>query len=161
VCLSGGNCASFREAVTAREARDSISRTFGTSPVQRDDIDTIDIEAGRAISGGMAVAAQSTVASEQAAALMEKCMRGSDQQAVAACQAAANMGTLMQVQQTASLNERMAEANRLQALELAEKNAEKKRALQQLIERQRMLEAALPSMAPPSMRITAPEGGAR
>lgn len=161
VCLSGGNCTAFREAVTAREARDSISRTFGTSPVQRDDIDTIDIEAGRAISGGMSVAAKSTVASEQAAALMEKCMSGSDQQAVAACQAAANMGTLMQVQQTASLNEQMAEANRLKALELAEKNADKKRALQQVIERQRMLEAAVPSMAPPSMRITPPEGGAK
>lgn len=163
VCIGGGDCGAFREAVTARQARDSISQTFGTAPVRRDDIETVDIEAGRAISGGMSVAATSTVASQQAAALMEKCMSGSGREAVEACQAAANMGTLMQVQQTASLNEQMATANRLQALELANKNAEKKRALQQQLERQRMLEAGLGDMAPPQVRIIGPadSSGAR
>ncbi|MDP1918914.1 MAG: hypothetical protein Q8L14_21875 [Myxococcales bacterium] len=162
VCLGGGGeCASFREAVTARQARDSISQTFGTSPVQRDDLETIDIEAGRAISGSMSVAAKSTLAGEQARALMEKCMGGTGNDAVAACQAAANVGQLMAVEQTASLNEQMAEGNRLKALELADKNADKKRALQQQLERQRILEAGVPEMAPPQMRVTAPAGDKR
>lgn len=161
VCLGGGDCASFREAVTAKQARDSISKTFGTSPVQRDDIETIDVEAGRAISSSMSVAAKSTLAGEQARALMEKCMGGTGNDAVAACQAAANVGQLMAVEQTASLNEQMAEGNRLKALELADKNGDKKRALQQQLERQRMLEAGVPEMAPPQMRVTAPAGGKR
>lgn len=164
VCLGGGDCVAFREAVTAKQARDSISRTFGTSPVQRDDLETVDTEAAKAISGSMAQTAKSTVAGEQARALMEKCLRGTDNQAVAACQAAANLGQLMQVEQTASLNEQIAEGNRLQALELAEKNSEKKRALQEVLERQRMLKAATRDMAPQSMRFTAPDavgGGAR
>lgn len=161
VCLGGGECASFREAVTAQQARDSISKTFGTSPVQRDDVETIDVEAGRAISSSMSVAAKSTVVGEQARALMEKCMGGSGNDAVAACQAAANLGQLMQVEQTATLNEQVAESNRLQALELADKNAEKKRALQEVLERQRMLEAGVHDMAPPQMRITAPSGDKR
>lgn len=162
VCLSGGgDCASFREAVTARQARDSISQTFGTSPVQRDDLETIDIEAGRAISSGMSVAAKSTLAGEQARALMEKCMSGTGNEAVAACQAAANVGQLMAVEQTATLNEQMAESNRLKALELADKNADKKRALAQQLERQRLLEAGVPEMAPPQMRVMTPAGGKR
>lgn len=156
VCLGGGECGAFREAVTARQARESISKTFGTSPVQRDDIETVDVEAGRAISSSMSVTAKSTVASEQAAALMEKCMGGSGNEAVAACQAAANLGQLMQVEQTATLNEQIAQSNRLQALELASKNAEKKRALQEVLERQRMLEAGVHDMAPPQIRVTTP-----
>ena len=158
VCLGGGGCVAFREAVTANQARDSISRTFGTSPVRRDDIEAVDIEASKAISGGMAQSAKSTVAGEQARALMEKCLRGTDNKAVAACQAAANLGQLMQVEQAASLNEQVAEGNRLQALELAEKNAEKKRALQEILERQKMLKAATKDMAPQPMRFTSPDG---
>lgn len=158
VCLGGGDCVAFREAVTASQARDSISRTFGTSPVRRDDIEVVDIEAAKAISGSMALSAKSTVAGEQARALMEKCLGGTDNQAVAACQAAANLGQLMQVEQTASLNEQVAEGNRLQALELAEKNAQKKRSLQEILERQRMLKAATRDMAPQPMRFAAPDG---
>lgn len=153
VCLAGGQCTSLREAVSAKQARDSISNTFGTAPVQRSDLETIDIEASRGISMSTAHTAKSQLTVEQAKALMEKCRKGTDQSALAACQAAANLGQLMQVEQTAELNSQMAEANRLQALELAEKNAAKKRALHEILERQKMLEAGSKDMAPPRFRI--------
>jgi hypothetical protein len=156
VCLGGGDCAAFREAVTAKQVRDSISRTFGTSPVERADLAAVDLEAARAISTSSAAAAESSLSTAQAKALMEKCMSGTSNDAVAACQAAANVGQLMQVAQTATLNEQMAEANRLQALGLAQKNAEAKRRIQEAVERQRMLEAAARDMAPPEFRIEAP-----
>lgn len=153
VCLGGGDCVAFREAVSARQARDSISQTFGTVPVRRADIETVDLEAGRAISQGMSVASQSTLAGAQARALMEKCMGGTTNDAVLACQAAANLGQLMQVEQTAALNEQVAESNRLQALELAQKNAEAKRRVHEVLERQKMLEAGAQDMAPPEFRL--------
>lgn len=154
VCLGGGDCTSFREAVTAKQARESISRTFGTSPVQRDDIEAVDVEAGRAISSSMAAVASSSVAGEQARALMDKCMEGADNKAVAACQAAANLGQLMQVEQTATLNQQLAQSNRLKALELAETNSARKRALREIRERHEMLQAGAKAMVPPVMRLS-------
>lgn len=156
VCLSGGNCVAFREAVTARQARDSISKTFGTSPLHRDDLETIDVEASKSIRDSMVQGSKSALAGEQARALMQKCTSGTDNQAVAACQAAANLGQLMQLEQTAALNEQVAESNRLKALELAAKNADRKRELQEGQGRQRLLEAGSQNMAPPSIRFTAP-----
>lgn len=163
VCLGTGDCAQFKQAVTAQQARDSISKTFGTAPVRSASIETVDIEAAKAISGGTAHNAKSTVSGEQARALMEKCLHGTDNGAVAACQAAANVGQLMQVEETASLNQQMAESTRLQALQLAEKNAEKKRSMQEVLERQRLLEAGTKSMAPPRFQLIegAGPGGAR
>lgn len=156
VCLSEGRCVAFREAVTARQARESISKTFGTSPIMRDDIETIDVEASKSIRDSMVQGSKSAVAGEQARALMRKCTSGTDNQAVAACQAAANLGQLLQLEQTAALNEQVAESNRLQALELASKNSERKRELREVLRRQRMLEAGSENMAPPAMRFTAP-----
>jgi len=164
VCLSGGDCIAFREAVTARQVRDSISKTFGTSPLERDDIETIDVEASRSIRDSMAQGSKSAIAGEQARALMVKCTSGTDNPAIAACQAAANLGQLMQLEQTAALNEQVAESNRLKALELAAKNAERKRELQEGLGRQRLLEAGSRNMAPPPMRFIAPAdniGGAQ
>ena len=153
VCLAGGDCASLREAVTAKQVRDSISKTFGTSPVRRDSIDTIDIEVSRGISTSTAQNAKAQLSVEQARALMDKCRTGTDQSAIAACQAAANMGQIMQVEQTAELNAQMAESNRLKALEMADKNAEKKATLMQAVERHKMLEAGSRQMAPPTFLI--------
>jgi len=155
VCLSGGNCASFREAVAAKQVRESISQTFGTSPVQRDSLDTVDIEASRGISMSTAHSAKSQLTVEQARALMEKCRGGTDQSAIAACQAAGSLGSLMQVEQTAELNAQMAESNRLKAIELADKNAEKKATLMQAVERQKMLEAGSKLMVPPTFLMGA------
>jgi hypothetical protein len=59
----------------------------------------------------------------------------------------------MQVEQTAELNSQMAEANRLKSLELADKNSEKKAALLQTMERQKMLEAGSRQMVPPTFLI--------
>ncbi len=156
VCLRGGDCVAFREAVSARQVRDSISKTFGTSPLQRDDIETLDVEASRSIRDSMAQGGKSALAGAQARALMEKCTSGTDNQAVAACQAAANLGQLMQLEQTAALNEQLAESNRLKALELAAKNAERKRELHEGLGRQRLLEAGSRNMTPPPMRFVAP-----
>lgn len=153
VCLSGGDCATLRDAVTAKQVRDSISQTFGTSPIRSSSIETVDVEASRGISLSTAQTAKAQLTAEQARALMEKCRKGTDQSAIAACQAAANLGQLMQVEQTAELNAQMAEANRLKSLELADKNAEKKATLLQALERQKMLEAGSTQMAPPTFLI--------
>jgi hypothetical protein len=157
VCLAGtGDCAAFKEAVTAKQAREAISKTFSTAPVKRDDVEAIDNEAAFAIRGSMAVTAKSTVAGEQARALMKKCAEGTDAKAMQACQSAANLGQLMQVEQTGLLNEQMAEGNRLKAVELAQENAATKRALQENVERHRLLQAGAREMAPATMQY---EGG--
>lgn len=162
VCLSGqGQCAAVKQAVSAYDAQQSISDTFGTVPKGRDDLATVDIEAARAISGSMSVTGRSTVSAEQAARLMQKCMSGSGSEAVQACQSAANIGSLLQVQETAALNQQVAESVRLQALDLARENAIEKRTQQETNERQKQLEAATRGMAPPQIQFIGGEGSLR
>ncbi len=96
-----------------------------------------------------------------AARLMQKCMSGSGSEAVQACQSAANIGSLMQVQETAALNQQVAESVRLQALDLARENAIEKRTQQETNERQKQLEAATRGMAPPQIQFIGGEGSLR
>lgn len=151
VCLSGEGpvvCAQFHEVVTAAEAKAAISRTFGTTPLKNAAIETLDTEAAVAIRGGMAGSAKASVAAAQAKALMKHCTEGTDNAAVQACQSAAALGQLMELEQVALMNEQLAEANRLKAIEMSAKNAEAKRNLTQALDRQRMLEEGAKHMAP-------------
>ena len=165
VCLAGGGkCAEFHQAVTAKMASDAISQTFGTAPAGREDLVTIDIEAADAISRSTAATGAAAVTEAQARALRSKCLSGTDSEAIAACQAAGNLAALMQLEQTAVLNQQMAEANRLSALELAQRNGELKRQVRESLERDATLSSAAKGMAPPQVRFrgaleTGVEGG--
>lgn len=161
VCLAGnGECGQFREAVTAQAARDAISKTFGTAPVPNDAIETVDTEAAVAIRGSMASDAKATMAAEQAKALMRKCTSGTSNEAMQACQSAANLGQLLQVEQTALMNQQLAESNRLKAVELAAQNADKKQAVIETFERAKMLDEGLRRMTPKPYLFEEPNAAA-
>ncbi len=132
MCLAAGNteaCTNFYEPVRAEMARRSISATFGTAPPghRGEALEVVDTEAARVISDSTANAGRSAKNAAVARALREQCLQGTSSDAMAACQAAANLGTLVQLEEMAVLNQQTAEANRLKALELAQKNGELKR----------------------------------
>lgn len=163
VCLTGSQagCTLYPEAVQALAARDAIAATHGLGPGRLGGADdrtgdaqqVADIEAARAIKGATEANGRASLAAAQAQALMEKCTAGTDSAAMQACQSAANVGQLLQVQQTALLNEQLAEANRLKAVELAGRNGEAKRAEWQKQQRDAMLREATELMAPPRVRF--------
>jgi hypothetical protein len=166
VCLSGGGkdsggpfggvlkeCAEFHQAVSARQARDSIQGTFGVGPEDRADIATVDIEAASAISGSMEKAGQATLAKEQARALLEKCTHGTDAAALQACQAAANAAQMLQAGQTARINEQLAESTRLAAVAAAQRNMQEKRAAFEAEQREAAARAGTELLAPARIKL--------
>jgi hypothetical protein len=124
-------CAEFYQAVKAEQAKRAMQQTFGVGPKGQagEAIDVVDTEAARAIADSTAAAGDSAKRIAQARALRERCQRDTGPDGIAACQALAAEAAFVQLEETAALNQQMAEANRLKALELAEKNGQRKREL--------------------------------
>jgi hypothetical protein len=133
LCLGGASgCTQVYERISGRQAQQAIADTFGTVPVGRDDLAAIDAEAARAIVGASVAEGQAEVSRAQYDALLTRCTTAGD---VTACQAAANMATILQARGTADLNEQMALNNRLKAVELASEAAKEKRKSREAKER--------------------------
>lgn len=144
LCLGGATgCAQVYERLSGRQARQAISDTFGTAPPGRDDIAAVDAEAARAIVGASVAEGRAEVSRAQYEALLTRCTTAGD---VTACQAAANMATILQARGTADLNEQMALSNRLKAVELANTAAKEKREAREAQQRKDAVRAGFRDM---------------
>ena len=159
LCLSGApGCTQVYERLNGQQVRLAISSTFGTLPdgARRDDVDATDAEAARALVRASAAEGQAEVSRAQYDALLSRCTTYGD---VTACQAAANMATILQAKGTADLNEQMALSNRLKAVELANTAAKEKRDEREALQRQDAVRAGFRDMRRPLLpRVSVPEG---
>ncbi len=159
LCLGGAaGCTQVYERISGRQARQAISDTFGTVPVGRDDLEAVDAEAARAIVGASVAEGRAEVSRAQYDALLTRCTTAGD---VTACQAAANMATILQARGTADLNEQMALSNRLKAVELANTAAKEKREVQEAQQRQDAVRAGFRDMRRPLLPKVPVQGGAQ
>ena len=150
-CLGSGavrGCAEFQEAVTMRQARNAIERTFGTVPVADLEVNAVDYEASLAIASTSALAGRNAMTREQAKALLRHCTEGSSDGAAAACQAAAHAAAILQLQQLSGVSDAIAQSNRLQAVQLAQDNAARKREIDEALERRAAVRAGSQQLAP-------------
>jgi hypothetical protein len=159
-------CAEFRDAVTAKQARAALEQTFGTTAASNLEVNAADYEASVAMASASAQLGRNAVTKEQAAALMRRCTEGNGDGAAAACQAAAHAASILQMQQLAGISDSLAEANRLQAVEVAQQNAERKRELNEALERRKAVLAGTKRLAPTQVELRTEglsffEGGGR
>ena len=149
VCLNGQTgCADFYERVSGEQAQEAISGTFGTmSPkVQRDDIRAMDAESANGLVGASVNEGRASVSREQYKALLSKCVDNSEGD-VTSCQAAANMATILQASGTSDINEQLATANRLKAIDVANQSAEQKREIRESQQRADAVRSGFKDMA--------------
>ena len=154
LCLLGtaAGCTQFQEAISLNQARDALASTFGAAPDGAYDLKAIDHEAAVALSSSSAQQGRSASTREVSKRLLSECgvdatgkllASGKDPLVLAQCQAAAASAGIVALQQGADLTDQVAETNRLHALQLAQKNQDRKRELSEAQERRAfLLEAA-------------------
>jgi hypothetical protein len=139
--LGAEGCAEAREALSLRQTREALAATFGTAPVVAGAIEVraMDHEAAFGMSIASAQLGRDAVAREQARALMKRCTGGTDDDSIAACQAAAHAASILGVEQSADLGDQLAQANRLHAVRIAQENGRRKREINEALERRRLI----------------------
>ncbi len=154
ICLlgTGAGCTQIQEAISLKQAREALVTTFGAAPEGAYDLKAIDHEAAVALSSSSAQQGRSASAREVSRKLLSQCgvdafgnvvANSKDPRVLAQCQAAAASAQIVALQQTADLADQVAETNRLQAMQLAQKNQDRKRELSEAQERREfLLEAA-------------------
>jgi len=139
----GFSCGQLQRAVTAEDARKTISATFGTAPATSPRATAMDSDAAVGLAASSSQVGRNQVTRAQMAALLEQCSGGTDSDSIAACQAAANAAQIQGVQTQSYLSDQAALQTRLQADHLAQANAEHKDSLaRQEAERQLLLEGS-------------------
>lgn len=155
-CLGKGaarGCTELEAAVSVAQARTALEQTFGTSPLKSNAVAALDYEASVALSSASASLGRGEVLRQQAQALLKRCTRGSSEGAIVACQAAAHAAGILQLQQLSFVTDALAEANRLQAVGLAQVNAEGKQRLFELEYRRDALKEGALRLAPPKVQL--------
>jgi len=139
--LTGPGCTQVQEALTLKQARSALSATFGTTPPVAGavEIRAMDHEAAMGMATSSAQVGRDAIARQQAKGLMERCTGGTDDDSIAACQAAANAASILGVEQGADVADQLAEANRLQAVRVAQENGKRKRETNEAIERRQLI----------------------
>jgi len=146
LCLTGGTagCTQVQETLSLQQARDALTSTFGTAPDEAYDLKAIDHEAAVALSSSSAQQGRSAQAREVSKRLLSQCgvdsagnvtSKSKDPRVLAQCQAAAASAQIVALQQTADLADQVAQSNRLHALQLEQKNQDRKRELYEAAER--------------------------
>jgi len=145
LCLGGGTagCAQFQEAISVSQAREALSSTFGLAPGSAHDLKAVDHEAAVALSSSSSQQGRSTSMRAISRQLLSQCgadeTRSQSPLVLAQCQAAAASAQIVSLEQNADLADQVAEGNRLQALQLAQHNAVRKRELLKAEERRSLL----------------------
>lgn len=153
--MRDGDCVELREAISMKQAREAISGAFGTSPT--DDVTTrsADYEAAKALqAGAVQVNKNEAVTREQARALMRRCTEGSgSRDSIAACQAAAQAATILQLEQSADMSNQLAEGNRLQAVQVAQSSEQRKREIAEAEQRQALVRQGARNIVPAPVTV--------
>lgn len=146
----GFNCAQLGRAVTAQDARTTISATFGTAPTTSPRAMAMDSDAAVGLSASSSQVGRNQVTRAQMAELLKECSGGTDDDSIAACQTAAAAAQIQGVAAQSYLSDQSALQTRLQSDQLALGNGEHKDTLQrQEAERQLLLEASNKALARP------------
>jgi len=166
LCLlgNGNGCTQVQEAITLRDAREALISTFGAAPDGAYDLKAVDHEAAVALASSSSQQGRSASAREMSKSLLSQCgvdaygnllTNSKDQRVLAQCQAAAASAQIVALQQQADLADQVAETNRLQALQLAQKNQDRKRELAEAQERRAfIIEATSQAAARPVPVVT-------
>ncbi|WNZ66222.1 hypothetical protein QEG98_42140 (plasmid) [Myxococcus sp. MxC21-1] len=154
-CLSSGNCAEVQEVQSLRDVTRSISAAFGTSPAGDVETRVMDEQAALAIVSAESQMARNEVLRLQAAELMKRCTEAKD---LSACQAAASVAEIAALEQSAAIADQLAQANTLQATELAHQAAERRRQETAAQQREEFLRHAVESFTPMPPAIRLDEG---
>ena len=150
-CLSASGssaCRQMHEAITPRDAQTALSQTFG--PARRADTRAGDYEASRALSlADTHQQQESSRAALSAASRSTACASGSDSAVCALAQ------TARQESQLDTINEQLAEGNRLRATHLALQNAERKQSLDEAEARQKVVSEGATALQLPGVSVSA------
>lgn len=149
VTTSGASaCRQMHDAITPGEASAALGSTFG--PALHSDTRAGDYEASRALSlADTHQQQESSRAAASAASRSAACASGSDAAVCALAQ------TARQESQLDTLNEQLAEGNRLQATRLALQNAERKRTFEETQERRQAITDGTKALKPPGVSVSA------
>jgi hypothetical protein len=149
VTTSGSSaCRQMHDAITPTEAQGALRSTFG--PALHPDTRAGDYEVSRALSlADTHQQQESSRAAVSAASRSAACTSGSD---AAVCGLAQ---TARQESQLDTMNEQLAEGNRLQATRLALQNAERKRTLDEAQERRQAVTEGAKALKPPGVSVSA------
>lgn len=155
ICLGGpsGSCRQLQEALSLQQTREALARTFGAAPTGAHDLAAIDHEAAVAIAASSAQEGRSQRATALSEALMKQCSNATDQENLAACQAAANAAQIEALRQSADTNSQLAEGNRLQALQLVQVNRARKKELADAEERRELVLESVRRASSPVPRV--------
>lgn len=141
-------CRQMHDAVTPTDAANALGSTFG--PALHPDTRAGDYEASRALSlADTHQQQESARAAVSAASRSAACASGSD---AAVCGLAQ---TARQESQLDTMNEQLAEGNRLEATHLAVQNAERKRTLDEAQERHQAVTEGTQALKPPGIAVSA------
>lgn len=139
-------CREMHTAITPTDAQTALSGTFG--PALRPDTQAGDYEASRLLSAADTHQQQESArAAVSAASRSTACVSGGDSTVCGLAQ------TARQESQLDTVNQQLAEGNRLQATRLALQNAERKRALGDVQERQAVVLEGLKALRTPAVSV--------
>ncbi len=151
-CLGGGACFQTGAPVTVANAKQAIDGTFGPPLPVAGGIETqaMDHESATGMAGASSQIGKDGIARAQARELMKNCTgEASDENSLASCQAAGGAASILQAQEAADLTDQIAEANRLQAVRVAQENARRKREIEEAIQRRLAVFEGLDQIIPP------------
>lgn len=149
----GQGCVQLQEALSLRQTQAAIQGTFGTAPVMAGSIEVraVDHESAVAMAASASQFERNRLTRSEADGLLESC-RDADGD-LAACQAAAGTAQIRQLKASADIADQLAEANRLQAVELSQSNARRKRELNEALERRRLVLEGTETLAEQPVRV--------
>ncbi len=156
LCLLGpsGNCRPLQEALSVAQTRDALDKTFGRAPKGADDLHAVDHESAVALAAGSAQQGRSQRARALSDALIQQCQGSSgDDNNLAACQAAGSSAQIQALHGQADIADQVSETNRLQTLQLQQRNQERKRELEEATERRALVLEGVDRAARPPIPV--------
>jgi hypothetical protein len=155
VCISQGRCTEVQGALSVKETQSTISATFGTAPPGDVEARIMDQQAALALSSAQAQMGRDEVLRLTARALMDECTSAKD---LAACQAAGNVAQIAALEQSAAIADQLAQANTLQATQLAHDSAERKREQRGTQQQQLFVKQAVDFFSPAPLPMDVGQG---
>jgi hypothetical protein len=146
----GGGCIEIQEAASLEDTRRNISATFGTAAANDLQSRVLDEQSALGFAAADSQQGRSQITRQQAAELMRMCSVGKD---ITACQMAAQLAQIENLNQNTRIADQIAEGNKMQAMGLAAQAAERKAALEQARQREELLRRAVDAFDPAPLQI--------
>jgi hypothetical protein len=142
-------CSQLEHALDMNLAKQLLATNYGLA--RQREMEASDQEAARTLAATQAAIQLNRVRVAEARALQQACSGGSP----TACQAVANQAMAMQLEQAADANDQLALANRLSAIQIAQKNGELRREDTDASWREEQLRKGVQTLAAPPITLKA------